>query len=182
MRRQRNHRHQPDRISLSQLRIASPCDASWEDMHGDERMRHCEQCGLNVYNLSAMSDEEAQALVREHSGRRLCARLYKRADGTVITRDCPRGLAALKARARRGWQRVAASVALLAATSTLLGVVSARTSRANQRLSELEPVSTVKNAINPAPPAPVIPLGRCVMGEIMVQPAVPNGGNGASGG
>ena len=156
-------------LSLDQLKIASPCDANWDGMAGDDRVRHCRQCGLNVYNIAQLTRSEAESLIREHSasGQRLCARLYRRADGTVITRDCPVGLAALKARARRGWQRAAASIALLMATGTLFGVVNSRSQRNAQGLDELEPFKMVKSVINPAPPPPVaIPMGRCVMGDI----------------
>lgn len=79
------------RLDLDALEIASPCSASWEDMHGDERVRHCEDCRLQVFDLSALSRADAEALVRERTGR-LCVRMTRRADGTVLTRDCPEGL------------------------------------------------------------------------------------------
>ncbi|HEX7139783.1 MAG TPA: carboxypeptidase-like regulatory domain-containing protein [Vicinamibacterales bacterium] len=81
------------------LRIASPCSASWERMESDERVRHCAVCSLNVYNFAQMTRDEVQALVRSEG--RVCARLYRRADGTVLTRDCPRGLRELRRRASR---------------------------------------------------------------------------------
>jgi hypothetical protein len=75
---------------LDNLRVASPCTASWEDMRGDDRSRFCRHCSKHVYDLSAMTRGEAQALVREkESG--LCVRFYRRRDGTVLTRDCPVG-------------------------------------------------------------------------------------------
>jgi len=51
-----------------------------------------------VYNLSAMTQSEATALVNKTEGR-LCVRFYRRPDGTMLTRDCPVGLRALKRRA-----------------------------------------------------------------------------------
>src|SRR5438552_13514704 len=84
-----------DIILLEQLRIASPCSASWEQMRGDDRVRFCEQCRLNVYNLSAMSAAEAAALVREKEGR-LCTRYYARADGTMLADNCPIGFRAAR--------------------------------------------------------------------------------------
>src|SRR4051794_19199349 len=80
----------PDLDLLHRIRIASPCKASWEEMRGDERIRFCQHCRLNVYNLSEMEPEEAEALVREREGR-LCVRYYARLDGTMLTRDCPVG-------------------------------------------------------------------------------------------
>ena len=91
-------------ISLDQIQIASPCTADWDQMSGDERVRHCGQCDLNVYNLSDMANADAEALIRTHEGR-LCVRLYRREDGTVITADCPVGL---RAAARRVFRKTAA--------------------------------------------------------------------------
>ena len=75
--------------SLNDIRVASPCPASWERMVGSERVRHCSECNLNVFNLSAMSEADALQLLAEHAGKRMCVRFYRRADGTVLTQDCP---------------------------------------------------------------------------------------------
>jgi hypothetical protein len=85
---------------LQNIRIASPCSADWNTMIGDDRVRHCGQCNLNVYNLSAMSGSEAHDLVAEHEGR-LCVRFYHRKDGTVLTRNCPVGLKVVMKRVSR---------------------------------------------------------------------------------
>jgi hypothetical protein len=82
---------------LQSLRIASPCQVSWEGMTGDDRMRFCEQCSLHVYNFSGLTQTEARALIADAEGR-VCARLYRRADGTILTRDCPVGLRAVRRR------------------------------------------------------------------------------------
>jgi hypothetical protein len=80
------------------IRIASPCTARWEDMGGDDRIRFCDHCKKNVYNLSAMTTAEARVLLAD--GReRLCARVFQRLDGTILTEDCPVGAA-------RQWRRV----------------------------------------------------------------------------
>ncbi len=85
---------------IANLRIAEPCKASWDGMAGDERVRHCTLCSLNVYNFAEMTRDEVRDLLMRSEGR-VCARLYRRADGTVITRDCPTGLRALRRRASR---------------------------------------------------------------------------------
>ena len=64
-------------------------------MEGDERVRFCDECELNVYNLSDMPEEEALKLVEEREGR-LCLRFYQREDGTVLTSDCPVGVQELQ--------------------------------------------------------------------------------------
>ncbi len=76
---------------LDGIRVASPCPASWEAMQGDDRIRFCSECRKDVYNLSVMTIVEASALIAEREGQ-LCARLYRRADGTVLTADCPVGV------------------------------------------------------------------------------------------
>lgn len=103
--------------ALELIQIASPCTANWDEMTGDERTRHCSACNRNVYNLSDMTREEATAFLVQREGR-TCVRMYKRADGTVITRDCPVGVAALRARLVR---TVVATLGLLMAlTATAL--------------------------------------------------------------
>ena len=82
---------------LDNVRIATPCPARWADMDGDDRMRFCKLCQLNVYDVSAMTREEAEQLIRSTSGR-LCMRLHRRADGRLITKDCPVGVSAMRRR------------------------------------------------------------------------------------
>ncbi len=76
---------------LDSVKIASPCTASWEEMIGDERARFCTHCQKDVFNLSALPGEEAETFLRERTAE-VCVRLYKRADGTVLTSDCPVGV------------------------------------------------------------------------------------------
>jgi hypothetical protein len=94
---------------LDQVSVASPCPASWEDMKGDDKTRHCSLCRLNVHNLSAMTNEEAEALLKGKEGR-LCIRYYRREDGTIMTKDCPRGLRALRQKAAKRMVLAAAFV------------------------------------------------------------------------
>jgi hypothetical protein len=96
----RNNSEPTERTGLQNIRIASPCPADWEKMVGDERVRHCSECNLNVYNLSAMTEHQVKQLIAGSKGR-VCARLYRRADGTVIMQDCPWSMRALKRRVSR---------------------------------------------------------------------------------
>lgn len=85
---------------LDRVRVAAPCTADWNQMLGDERVRFCQQCSLNVYNLSSMTRREAESLISNTEGR-LCVRYYRRRDGTIITNNCPVGLRAIKRRISR---------------------------------------------------------------------------------
>jgi hypothetical protein len=62
-------------------------------------------CSLNVYNFQEMTRDEIRALLVRTEGR-VCARLYRRADGTLLTSDCPSGFQVLRQR----MSRVAAAI------------------------------------------------------------------------
>ena len=113
---------------LDHLRIASPCPVGWEQMTSDERVRFCEQCSLRVYNISAMTRTEAEALIANTEGR-ICARLYRRFDGTIITKDCPVGLRAI----RRRVAKVAGAV--FAAITSLCSIVVGQKQSAKDKAS-----------------------------------------------
>jgi hypothetical protein len=112
---------------LGRMRVASPCGVSWETMEGDARVRFCRLCSLNVYDISNMTRAEVEALVLKTEGR-LCGRMTRRADGTVLTKDCPVGLRALRRRATR------AAGAAFAALLSLFTLASAQTKK-QQKLS-----------------------------------------------
>jgi len=86
-------------VMLDNLRVASPCQASWESMEGNEQRRFCPECNKHVYNISAMTRPQAENLLS--SGQQICGRFYRRADGTILTEDCPVGLRAKAQRLRR---------------------------------------------------------------------------------
>ncbi len=98
---------------LDEIKISAPCLESWEAMEGDERVRHCNGCKQNVYNLSGMTQSEAEDLLQAHEGG-LCVRLYQRDDGSVITKNCPTGVRALRERAVKKWVAISYAVAALA--------------------------------------------------------------------
>jgi hypothetical protein len=88
------------KFDINNLRPASPCSMSWENMSGDERTRFCASCKLSVYNVSEMTTSEVRALFIKTGGN-FCGRIYRRADGTVLTKDCPVGLRAFYKRTAR---------------------------------------------------------------------------------
>ena len=88
-------------LNLDDLKIAAPCHEDWNEMSGDERVRRCAACKLDVFNISEMTEEDAVDLIESRAGQRTCVKLFRRADGTVITKNCPVGLRALRKRVRR---------------------------------------------------------------------------------
>ena len=105
---------------LDHVTVAAPCSAGWDNMVGDERVRFCGQCSLNVYNLSAMTKSDAERLVSQTEGR-LCVRYYRRSDGTILTDNCPVGLRALKRRLSR-----IASASISATLSFFTGILAVK--------------------------------------------------------
>jgi hypothetical protein len=164
-------------VMLESLRIATPCSADWDDMAGDDRVRFCGKCEKNVYNLSAMTRDDGEALVRAKEGR-MCVRMFQRTDGTVITSDCPVGVRREKLRARI-WARVAG---MATSAALLVGVWSGR-ARADLTVDGKKPVV----AQQPKPPehapmmggvaaTPRIPQKELpLMGKIAIQPKQPKG-------
>ena len=102
--------------NIERLRIATPCPISWDQMTGDNRVRFCDHCHLNVYNISELSRSEAEKLIATTEGR-LCARLFRRADGTVLTKDCPVGLRALRRRVAKRTAAIFAAIVSLASVA-----------------------------------------------------------------
>ena len=116
-------------VALNNIHIAAPCRADWAQMSGDERVRHCSECDLNVYNLSEMTRAEAERLILSREGR-LCVRFYRRSDGTILTQNCPRGVRVLIRRV----SRIAAAIltATMSVGSTLSYAASKKPSQAQE--------------------------------------------------
>jgi len=171
---------------LDQMSVATPCKMAWEDMTGDNRVRFCSQCNLNVYNISEMTRAEADALVTNREGH-LCARFFKRADGTVITRDCPVGLQ----RRKRRWAIFGTGLAAMIATvsAAVFGqqrsqceTPNATTSSTN--LVQYEPFKTLSRTFPNLLPTPTPnPNWQYLLGDVAlpIQPAARNG-SGSNGG
>ena len=173
---------------LDRVQIASPCDVAWEDMVGDDRVRRCAQCDLNVHNIAAMTRREAEALlapVLSGEGGRVCAQLYRREDGTIITSDCPVGLARLRQRAAHGARRAVALTAL--AVCGVMAMALQAMGQRTERLTAREPFATLRGWLNPTLPVPMPMRGRVFRtGGIMCAPTPPSsagaGGQGSAGG
>lgn len=146
---------------LDVIDVASPCHVPWDQMNGDDKMRHCGQCDMTVYNLSGMTRDEATRLVSEREGR-LCIRLYRRSDGTLLTNDCPIGLRAVRRRLARIYAAVAALIAFLAG-----GAAFARraTLDSTHYASASGPIDEFAEWLDPTPQSPAI-MGFAVIPSI----------------
>lgn len=148
--------HELDRIA-----IASPCTADWNAMKGDDRKRFCSQCKLHVHDLSAMSRDEASTLLAAAAKGRVCVRFFRRADGRVLTQDCPVGL---RARLRWAWARTCAATLALWAFAT---------GCAPKADATPQPVK-MGEAVMPTPKPPRAEMGDMVappiMGKVVARP------------
>jgi hypothetical protein len=94
---------------VSEVEIATPCSARWEEMTGNKYVRFCSACKKNVYDISDLTAKAALALIQQRE-QGLCLRLFRRADGTVLTADCPGGS---RPRGWAPWVWVTAAVAVV---------------------------------------------------------------------
>jgi hypothetical protein len=141
-------------------------------MQGDDVKRFCGKCRLYVWDFAALTTEEARALLIETEGR-LCARIFTREDGTVLTKDCPAGIA--KQRRKRG-AGIAAAAALLGGAATFAAAQQQPEECALAIETDDEPPRPL-----PVSPAPIFsdnPRGQMLGGKISV-PRTPPPSNGS---
>ena len=158
---------------LNNVRVAAPCSADWDQMIGNDRARFCSQCNLNVYNLSSMSRSEAEHFVTTGEGR-ICIRYYRRRDGSIITRNCPVGLQALKRRMSKVARAVSSALlsflAGVGVYQVLDSIASGRPSVAGRMVVQGDMVQRVPQPPIACPPQLVKPTEDFVMGKRVLVP------------
>jgi hypothetical protein len=161
-------------IPLENIRVAAPCRADWNHMEGDDRVRHCQSCAKNVYNLSEMSREAAEKLIAEKEGD-LCVRFYQRADGTIITDNCPVGLKIV----RRPFKWLIAGFAALMASGAAIAAQGGSTPgvettpQANFDVRNFAPVRFIMDRFDGTGSTPTAPVMGGIA-PIMGKPICPN--------
>jgi len=105
---------------LDNLYVASPCSIPWESMKGDDTRRTCAGCSKTVYNISDMTKGEAEAFLRKN-GTTQCMQIYRRADGTIMTDNCPRALRKIRDRYRQCARFVAGILTLVVSAPAAFG-------------------------------------------------------------
>lgn len=157
---------------LDDVRVASPCSESWSDMVGDDTARFCLKCEKNVYDLSSMTRPEAEALIEAKEGQ-LCVRFYRRADGTMLTADCPVGVT------RRRRRRIAAltmlGAGLVSAVSFVRSTLCVQGDISPPTMGDIAEMGTAapQPVTPPAPPSAAPPTsvtGHVTMGVVAPRP------------
>jgi hypothetical protein len=127
-------------------------------MQGDDRVRHCSMCRKNVYNLSNMTLNEAREIVARPGGS--CVTFFQREDGTVLTEDCPVGLALVRRKVKKLVVRSASAAAMLVA-SIALGAKYDPSRTVEAQARELPGVASLLKWLSPPrPPPPAEPPPR----------------------
>lgn len=116
-------------------------------MSGSDQKRYCDHCNRHVHDISAMTEDEAQALICRQAGD-LCVRFTRLSDGRIKTLDycAPAG------RKGYGWR-----------LWTLVGIVGAVIAACIARFRDPPPpapgtvVGMMQMPVNP-PPGPNPPL------------------------
>jgi hypothetical protein len=152
---------------LDNIRLATPCGASWSQMTGDDRKRMCGACNKHVYNLSGMTREEAHALIVENEGT-LCARFFQRADGTIMLADC---LVGKQQKRKRALVAIGASAALAGGGAAYALTRTHPVKLASANVHHVAPPVRVE-AVRPIPPAPPYDYTE-VAGGISLEPEPP---------
>jgi hypothetical protein len=75
-------------VRLEDITFTFRCQETWTDMAGSDTLRHCGHCDKDVYDLSALTRTDAETLLQKTRGK-ICVRMYRTADGRVITADEP---------------------------------------------------------------------------------------------
>lgn len=72
---------------LKQIEVKNHCTQDWDEMTGNDEVRFCGHCSLNVNNLSAMTRKQALKIVRTSKGR-ICVRYVQNpVDKTPVFAD-----------------------------------------------------------------------------------------------
>lgn len=58
------------------IEVKSPCDESWDEMQGNDKVRFCSHCAKSVNNISLLSRKKAEKIVRASNGN-ICIRYIK---------------------------------------------------------------------------------------------------------
>jgi hypothetical protein len=148
----------PDEIDG--LEIATPCEVAWDSLAGDARVRHCGKCRQNVYNIEAMTRGDALRLVAAREGR-VCLRIFRRPDGTVVTADCWSRLRAARARGFGAFLAILVVAGLAELAAMAFGIFGLRRLMDGGRTmgGAPVPVPTVSapTSVEPQPAPPSVP-------------------------
>lgn len=66
---------------MRRLPLAFECDRNFQDMRGDNTVRHCDDCDRKVVNLSSLDEKSARSLLAQRTAP-VCVH-YRKVDGKI---------------------------------------------------------------------------------------------------
>lgn len=70
-------------------KLSYACPVPWAQLPGDERQRHCEQCGRSVTNLSELDETARREFLARPGNENVCITYYRRLSGEFVTPESP---------------------------------------------------------------------------------------------
>ena len=133
------------RVHLRQIATENQCTEDWSKMRGEGATRHCASCKNDVFNLSEMTEAEAEAVLALPGN--TCVRYYHRPDGTIVaTRPAP--VANVSAPAHRSRAKMAVVVAAaMAYPVAFVGIRAAVDGANSEARAEAESDSSIRLAM-----------------------------------
>jgi hypothetical protein len=116
---------------LTRTALVRPCEERWDEMVGDDRVRHCARCDRTVHDLSEMSALEAEIRLLNTGERAPCIRYARHADGSIVHAPLARVFEPLARRPRP-----------LAAAATLTVTLAASAAQAKEPKKKEEAAAT----------------------------------------
>lgn len=154
------------------LRVGTPCHMKFDELEGDGSKRWCGECRLHVYDFAQLTRGEVTDLVTTAEGR-LCGRVVRREDGTMLTKDC--------GPVRRRKYRLSAAAAALLVTLAPFGLTAC--ARGTVEGAGTEPPDVTPSQVDPGPELPELLGEVCVpeeatlpgefeeLGDVVFEPA-----------
>lgn len=139
---------------LDNILLAYPCPIDWDNMNGNERERFCKACSSKVYNLSDMSEAEADAFLQNNlENSEICIRFYKRTDGTIKTDNCPRPLRPMRNLVLKAKSLLLLVTTLIFASSQQANSNETKATSSNENVFEVKGIDSTNILGRPAPSA-----------------------------
>jgi len=148
---------------VDRIEIPTPCSVPWDNMYGDERIRHCGSCRKNVYNVAALTRAQAMALIASREP--VCLRIYRRPDGTVVTNDCWSRLRAARRRGMWAFLVMLVIVGWAQLGAMFIGLAGLRRLVLQPMTGSTTVVRT--HPVEAPPPAPLLPPEELTGGKFM---------------
>ncbi len=111
-------------MHINNLNIPNPCSEDIELMEGEGPERYCDKCAKNVYNLSDLTRDEAEALFEANEGSSLCINYNVFTSGKVEFFE--EGQPRPSPSQRRGVRKLLAAAALVTLVATQPAILPAK--------------------------------------------------------